>query len=105
MERIQQYMNGQITTSTIANANGNWQFHEKANDNVNWYKTHYKWAWSQEHKPEYQLAAVTKSILRICQLFGSGWQPSLRKDSYERISTNAKFNAQPFKWLEYRSQY
>ena len=30
MERIQQYMNGQITTSTIANANGNWQFHEKA---------------------------------------------------------------------------
>lgn len=29
MERIQQYMNGQITTSTIANANGNWQFHEK----------------------------------------------------------------------------
>ena len=32
MERIQQYMNGQITTSTIANANGNWQFHEKAND-------------------------------------------------------------------------
>lgn len=49
MERIQQYMNGEITTSTIANANGNWQFHEKANDNVNWYKTHYKWAWSQEH--------------------------------------------------------
>lgn len=29
MERIQQYMNGEITTSTIANANGNWQFHEK----------------------------------------------------------------------------
>ena len=22
------------------------------------------------------------------------------KDSYERISTNAKFNAQPFKWLD-----
>ena len=38
MDRIQKYMNGEINTSTIANSNGNWQFHEKANDNVNWYK-------------------------------------------------------------------
>lgn len=36
MKRIQQYMNGEITTTTVANTNGNWQFHEKANDNVSW---------------------------------------------------------------------
>lgn len=49
MDRIQKYMNGEINTSTIANSNGNWQFHEKANDNVNWYKKQYKWSWAHEH--------------------------------------------------------
>ena len=46
--RIQDYMAGKITTTTIPNGS-NWHFHEKANDNVNWYKTHFTWAWSQEH--------------------------------------------------------
>ncbi|MGV8093881.1 MAG: TonB-dependent receptor [Mangrovibacterium sp.] len=50
MDRIQKYMNGEITTPTVPNeGNGNWQFHEKANDNVDWYKIHYKWSWSKEH--------------------------------------------------------
>lgn len=48
IDRIQKYMAGEITTTTIANGT-NWHFHEKANDNVNWWKKHFQWAWSNEH--------------------------------------------------------
>ena len=100
MERIQQYMNGQITTSTIANANGNWQFHEKANDNVNWYKTHYKWAWSQEHNLNINGGSDKSQYYVSANYLDQDGNLRYGKDSYERISTNAKFNAQPFKWLD-----
>ena len=100
MERIQQYMNGQITTSTIANANGNWQFHEKANDNVNWYKTHYKWAWSQEHNLNINGGSDKSQYYVSANYLDQDGNLRYGKDSYERISTNAKFNAQPVKWLD-----
>ena len=100
MERIQQYMNGEITTSTIANANGNWQFHEKANDNVNWYKTHYKWAWSQEHNLNINGGSDKSQYYVSTNYLDQDGNLRYGNDSYERISTNAKFNAQPFKWLD-----
>ena len=96
MERIQQYMNGEITTSTIANANGNWQFHEKANDNVNWYKTHYKWAWSQEHNLNINGGSDKSQYYVSTNYLDQDGNLRYGNDSYERISTNAKFNAQPF---------
>lgn len=57
--RIQAFIAGEIPLyegvdgkfrpqTTIANGNS-WHFHQQANDNVDWYKTHYKWSWAQEH--------------------------------------------------------
>lgn len=100
MKRIQQYMNGEITTSTIPNANGNWQFHEKANDNVNWYKTHYKWAWSQEHNLNVNGGTDKAQYYVSANYLNQNGNLRFGDDNFERISTNGKFNAKPFDWLD-----
>ena len=100
MKRIQQYMNGEITTTTVANTNGNWQFHEKANDNVNWYKTHYKWAWSQEHNLNINGGSDKCQYYVSANYLGQDGNLRYGKDKFERMSANAKFNAQPFSWLD-----
>lgn len=100
MNRIQQYINGEITTSTIPNSNGNWQFHEKANDNVNWYKTHYKWSWAQEHNLNINGGSEKCQYYVSANYLGQDGNLRYGKDTYDRITTNAKLNAQPYKWLD-----
>lgn len=100
LERIQQYMNGEITTSTIANSNGNWQFHEKANDNVDWYRTHYKWSWAQEHNLNINGGGEKSQYYVSTNYLNQDGNLRYGKDSFERVSTNAKFNAQPYEWLD-----
>lgn len=100
LDRIQQFMNGEITTSTIPNSNGNWQFHEKANDNVNWYKTHYKWSWAQEHNLNVNGGSEKCQYYVSANYLNQDGNLRYGKDTYDRISTNAKFNAQPYKWLD-----
>ncbi len=101
LNRIQQYMNGEITTSTIANANGtNWEFHEKANDNVDWYDVQYKWAWAQEHNLNLNGGSEKMQYYVSANYLGQEGNLRYGDDSYERLSTNAKLNAQPFKWLD-----
>lgn len=100
LNRIQQYMNGEISTTTIANANGNWQFHEKANDNVNWYKTHYKWSWAHEHNLNINGGSDKMQYYVSANYLNQDGNLRYGKDSFDRISTNAKLNAQPYKWLD-----
>lgn len=100
LTRIQQYMNGEISTTTIANANGNWQFHEKANDNVNWYKTHYKWSWAHEHNLNINGGTDKMQYYVSANYLNQDGNLRYGKDSFDRISTNAKMNAQPYKWLD-----
>ena len=100
MNRIQQYMNGEITTTTVANTNGNWQFHEKANDNVDWYDKQYKWSWAHEHNLNINGGSEKMQYYVSANYLGQDGNLRFGDDSYERISTNAKLNAQPFKWLD-----
>lgn len=100
MDRIQKYMNGEISTSTIANSNGNWQFHEKANDNVNWYKKHYKWSWAHEHNLNISGGTDKSQYYVSTNYLNQDGNLRFGDDSFDRISTNAKFNAQPYKWLD-----
>ncbi|MEG2180292.1 MAG: TonB-dependent receptor [Bacteroidales bacterium] len=100
LDRIQQFMNGEITTTTIPNSNGNWQFHEKANDNVNWYDTHYKWSWAQEHNLNVNGGSEKCQYYVSANYLNQDGNLRYGKDTYDRISTNAKFNAQPYKWLD-----
>lgn len=100
LDRIQKYMSGEISTSTVANTNGNWQFHEKANDNVDWYDVHYKWSWAQEHNMN--ISGGTEQVQYYASANYLGQDGNLRygKDSFERFSANAKFNARPYQWLD-----
>ncbi len=100
MGRIQKYMSGEITTSTIANTNGNWQFHEKANDNVDWYRTHYKWSWSQEHNLNISGGTEKSQYYVSANYLDQDGNLRYGDDNFKRLSTNAKFNAQPYKWLD-----
>ena len=100
MNRIWQYMNGEISTSTIANANGNWEFHMKANDNVDWYKTHYKWAWSQEHNLNVNGGNEKAQYYVSANYLNQNGNLRYGKDQFERLSANAKINAKPFEWLD-----
>ena len=100
MNRIQQYMRGEITTSTIPNTNGNWQFHQLANDNVDWYDTQYKWSWAHEHNLNINGGSEKMQYYVSANYLGQDGNLRFGDDSYERINTNAKLNAQPFKWLD-----
>lgn len=100
MNRIQQYMRGEITTTTIPNSNGNWQFHEKANDNVDWYDKQYKWSWAHEHNLNINGGSEKMQYYVSANYLGQDGNLRFGEDAYERISTNAKINAQPYKWLD-----
>lgn len=100
MNRIQQYIRGEITTSTIPNTNGNWQFHQLANDNVDWYDKQYKWSWAHEHNLNINGGSEKMQYYISANYLGQDGNLRFGDDSYERINTNAKINAQPFKWLD-----
>ena len=100
MNRIQQYIRGEITTSTIPNTNGNWQFHQLANDNVDWYDKQYKWSWAHEHNLNINGGSEKMQYYVSANYLGQDGNLRFGDDSYERINTNAKLNAQPFKWLD-----
>lgn len=100
LNRIQQYMNGEITTTTIPNSNGNWQFHEKANDNVDWYDKQYKWSWAHEHNLNINGGSEKMQYYVSANYLGQDGNLRFGEDTYERINTNAKLNAQPFDWLD-----
>lgn len=100
IDRIQKYMAGEITTTTIANGT-NWHFHEKANDNVNWWKKHFQWAWSNEHN--ISLNGGTEKL----QYYVSGsylnQDGNLRygNDNYKRYNATAKVNTQINKYVDF----
>ena len=100
LDRIQKYLNGEIQTSTVANSNGNWQFHEKANDNVDWYRTHYKWSWAQEHNLNITGGGEKSQYYVSANYLDMDGNLRYGNDTFSRLSTNAKFNAQPYKWLD-----
>lgn len=101
LERIKQYINGEITTTTIANpGNGNWQFHEKANDNVDWYDTQFKWSWAQEHNLNINGGTEKAQYYISANYLGQDGNLRYGDDRYDRVSTNARINAQPYSWLD-----
>lgn len=100
LERIQKYMNGEINTTTIANANGNWQFHEKANDNVNWWKTHFKWSWAQEHNVNVNGGNAKNRYYVSANYLGQDGNLRYGDDKFKRLTTNFKYNATPYDWLD-----
>lgn len=100
MNRIQQYMRGEIKATTIPNANGNWQFHQLANDNVDWYDTHYKWSWAQEHNININGGTEKMQYYASANYLNQDGNLRYGDDNYQRLMVSGKFNAQPYKWLD-----
>ncbi len=100
LDRIQKYIAGEITTSTIANSNGNWQFHEKANANVDWYDVYYKWAWAQEHNINISGGSEKVQYYASANYLDQDGNLRYGDESFRRFSANAKFNARPYDWME-----
>lgn len=102
LSRILAYQKGEITTTTIENkGNGNWQFHEQANDNINWYKKHFQWAWTQEHNMNLQ--GGSESLLYYASVNWLDQNGNLRfgDDQYQRFNAMAKVNAKINKYIEF----
>lgn len=101
IDRILAYQKGEITTSTIPNGGGtNWEFHQKANDNIDWYKEHFKWNWSQEHN-----VSLTGGSDNIQYYASAGYlaqDGNLRygNDEYSRFTATAKVNTQVNKYVD-----
>lgn len=93
LERIQQYIAGEISTTTIPNGQ-QWHFHQQANDNVDWFKEHFTSNWSKEHNVQ-----LNGGVEKIRYYFSSSYldQDGILKhgnDNYKRFNTTAKVNTQ-----------
>ncbi|WP_079642849.1 TonB-dependent receptor [Sphingobacterium nematocida] len=95
IQRIQDYIAGKITTTTIPNeGNGNWQFHERANDNVNWYDVHYKNAWSVENNLNISGGSEKYQYYGSANYLNQNGNLRYGEDKYKRFQSMAKINAQ-----------
>lgn len=108
--RIQAFIAGEIPLyegvdgkfrpqTTIANGNS-WHFHQQANDNVDWYKTHYKWSWAQEHNINLNGGKENVQYYVSANYLDQNGNLRYGEDKYSRMNLNTKINAQPYKWLE-----
>src|SRR5690625_4231647 len=91
LERIQKYMAGEISTTTIPNGQ-QWHFHQQANDNVDWFKEHFTSSWSKEHNVQ-----LNGGSEKLRYYFSSSYldQDGILKhgdDNYKRFNTTAKIN-------------
>ena len=102
IDRIQKYMAGEITTSTVPNSSGaQWEFHEKANDNVDWWKEQFKWSWSQEHNLSLNGGGDRIQYYFSAGILGQDGNMRYGKDTYNRYNMTAKINTQINKYIEF----
>lgn len=101
LERIKDYVDGKITTSTIPNeGNGNWQFHEQANDNVDWYNVHYKSAWSSENNINFNGGSDKYRFYASANYLNQNGNLRYGDDKMSRFQGMAKMNAVVNKYVD-----
>lgn len=100
LARIQQYIAGEISTTTIPNGQ-QWHFHQQANDNVNWFKEHFTSSWSGEHNIQ-----LNGGSDKLQYYFSSSYldQDGILRhgdDNYKRFNSTAKINAKVNKFIDF----
>lgn len=100
LQRIKDFRDGKITTTTIPNASGMWGDYYYSNDNVDWVDTMFKDSnFSQEHN--LSISGGTENI----NYYMSGnflSQPGMvdwGKEGLKRYALTGKFSTQLFSWL------
>lgn len=101
MGRIQAYQRGEISTTTIPNpGNGMYEFHQKANDNQNWTRNHFKTAFTQEHNVNVSGGTEKLTYFMSGAFMDQGGQMRYGDDSFKRMNASAKINSQVNDWLQ-----
>lgn len=100
MQRIQDYMAGKISATTIAGGT-NWEQYDKANDNVNWYRKHLKWAWSQEHTLSLNGGTDRLQYYVSGSYLNQNGNLHFGNDNMKRYNLAAKVNARINRFLDF----
>ncbi|MDE6545465.1 MAG: TonB-dependent receptor plug domain-containing protein, partial [Paramuribaculum sp.] len=100
LQRIKDFRDGKITTTTIPNASGMWGDYYYSNDNVDWVDTMFKDSnFSQEHN-----LSISGGTENINYYMSSNFlsQPGMvdwGKEGLKRYALTGKFSTQLFSWL------
>ncbi len=101
LERIIAFQRGEITETTVPNASGtNWEFHERANDNVNWYEKHFKWNWTQEHNVSLNGGTEQLKYYASAGYMDQGGNLRFGDDKYQRFTFTGKVNSELSKYID-----
>lgn len=94
--RILAYQRGEITTTTVPKPDGiNWELHTRANDNVNWLKTHYKNnAFSHDHSLNISGGTDKLNYYVSGGFLNQGGNLRFSDDSFKRINVASKIGSQ-----------
>ena len=99
--RILAYQRGEITTTTVPNpGNGMYEFHQKANDNQNWTRNHFKTGFTQEHNVNVSGGTEKLTYFMSGAFMDQGGNMRYGDDSFKRMNASAKINSQVNDWLK-----
>lgn len=101
IDRILAYQRGEITTTTVPNpGNGMYEFHQKANDNQNWTRNHFKTGFTQEHNVNVSGGTEKLTYFMSGAFMDQGGNMRYGDDSFKRMNASAKINSQVNDWLK-----
>lgn len=94
LDRIEKYLNGEIDYATIPTPGGtNWEYHTNANANVDWYKVHYKRAWTQDHNVNFNGGTEKYQYYVSGNYLNQNGNLRYGEDNFKRYNTMAKVTA------------
>ena len=100
LDRIQKYINGEITTTTIPNGS-NWHFHQQANDNVNWWTTHFGWNWTGEHNVNFRGGSDRVRYYASASYLDQNGNLNYGNDNFKRFNTMIRVNTRVTDYLDF----
>ncbi|NDV60416.1 TonB-dependent receptor [Bacteroides sp. 519] len=99
--RIQAYQKGELATTTVPNpGNGMYEFHQKANDNQNWARNHFKTAFTQEHNLNISGGTDKLNYYMSGAFMDQGGNLRYGDDNFQRINASVRVGSQVTNWLK-----
>ena len=101
-QRIKDYMEGKITTTTVPSRweSAGWGGYEEGNDNNDWFKLYFKnWSFSHQHNVGVQGGSENSSYYIGAGYFNKGGMYNYGNDSYNRYTVRANLSSTLNKWL------
>lgn len=101
MDRIKDYQEGKITTTTIDDGTGRWAKWASANANTDWFGEFYKnWAPSQEHNLSISGGSEKTQFIISGSFLDQNGLSRHGDDSFQRFTINGKVTTQVSDWFK-----